>query len=127
MPEGKDHKIMKNKIAQKYSSKGYDVEKEFRLNNGMIVDVYAEKNEKIILFEIGQLNGKNRIETLLDYCDRAVHLTQLGKKKSKTKTTSITLNDEYEDKLREIAEKQQRSMAAQVRVWIDEKISTGEQ
>jgi len=41
--------------------------------------------------------------------------------------TSITLNDEYEDKLREIAEKQQRSMAAQVRVWIDEKISTGEQ
>lgn len=35
--------------------------------------------------------------------------------------TSITLDDEYEEKLRAIAEKQQRSMAAQIRVWIDEK------
>lgn len=33
--------------------------------------------------------------------------------------TSLTLDDEYAEKLEEIAESHQRSMAAQVRYWID--------
>jgi len=34
--------------------------------------------------------------------------------------TSLTLDDEYAEKLNDIAKKHQRSMAAQVRYWIDE-------
>lgn len=32
--------------------------------------------------------------------------------------TSITISDEYAEKLEEIADKHERSMAGQVRVWV---------
>lgn len=35
-------------------------------------------------------------------------------------STSITISDDYADKLQKIAEKKQRSMAAQVRYWVDQ-------
>jgi len=40
--------------------------------------------------------------------------------------TSITLSEEYAEKLEEIAEKNARSMAGQVRYWINTKGETEE-
>lgn len=50
MTEGTAHKLLKKKVKEKYENQGYKVQKEYRLKNNLIVDIYAE-NESLELEE----------------------------------------------------------------------------
>lgn len=119
--EGEDHKKLKSRAAAKMEKKGYDVEKEKKLDNGLIVDVYANDAEETVIIEVGSLNGEGRFEELRKCADRVVHMTQLGKDRIRRYDDSINmdLGVEYKSKLREIAEARHRRMTGQIRTWID--------
>jgi len=79
MAEGKEHKKLKNRIEEEFQKNGYETEKERRLENGLIVDVYAENSNETVLIEVGTLNGHGRIDQLKEIGDRVIHLPQIGK------------------------------------------------
>lgn len=121
MTENPDHRFLKEEIACKYSRKGYETEKERKIENGMIVDVVAENDEKTIFFEVGTLNGENRVEELKKYADKVVHNPQFGKPtfRNAEGIMNLSLGGKHKEKLREIAEDRHRSMTNQIRWWIE--------
>lgn len=86
MTEGADHKLVKRRLRKRYERRGHNVEEEYRCENGMIVDVCVEKDDETIFFEVGTLNGENRAEELLQYCDKFVHQPQFGKQDVRVKS-----------------------------------------
>jgi hypothetical protein len=79
--ESESHKLLKKKVAKKYSSQGYQTELERRIDNGLIVDVVAWNKEETIFIEVGALHGEDREEKLEQYCDKFIHLPQVDKPK----------------------------------------------
>ncbi len=56
MPEGKNHKHLKEKVREDYEAEGYDTEGEHEIENGMRVDILVENDEERIAIEIGRLH-----------------------------------------------------------------------
>jgi len=86
--EGKDHKAVKTAEAEKYRAKGYDVEVEKKLKNGMIVDLVASKDGERIAIEIGALNGENRKNELNRRFDSLRNIPLEGRKSVRKKNNS---------------------------------------
>jgi hypothetical protein len=69
MVEGDDHLLPKEKLKSEFNEKGYDVELEYRLDNG----------EESVIIEVGTLSNPDRIEYLKEYADKVIHLPQFTK------------------------------------------------
>jgi len=79
MVESKQHKNLKEKWVSKLENQGFSTEKEKRLDNGLVVDVFGYTHSESVIVEVGSLNGDDRKKKLDDYCDKFIHANQLGK------------------------------------------------
>lgn len=59
-----DHEAVKEQVAERYKAMGYSVEKEYRTDSRLRVDVAAFSDDENVAVEVGALNGENRIERL---------------------------------------------------------------
>lgn len=74
MSERPEHRVVKEQVAQRFQSDGYDTTVEKELGNGMIIDVVAESKEESIAVEIGKIHGKDRKDVLSEKFDEFVHI-----------------------------------------------------
>ena len=63
---GIEHEYWKQKYAEKYQEKGYEITLEYPIGNGKAVDVVAEKGNEKIAIEIE--TGRSNIEDNISKC-----------------------------------------------------------
>ena len=72
------HDKLKEYYKRYLENKGYKVDLEKHILNGKyIIDVYGEKEDDVILVEIGTIQRKGKIEELRDKFKNVVHVPYL--------------------------------------------------